>query len=99
MYTKIENYSPGHKNEDGTRKEEKSLETITLGRVKFSRDFKIEVGRLNLRGDITETEQEGEDLGYIEFVTNDLYIYRDTTLKAKHIFLFANNTIDLDEGV
>jgi hypothetical protein len=89
--------------------EQKKKTAINLGKVNFGQNFMIEVARLELNGNLTASEPEIDEnnelseeemnKGYIELVTDNLYIYNNVTLEAKHIFLYANNTIDLGEEV
>ena len=76
---------------------------MELGNIKFTKAFKIEVERLNIKGDVTDVEAQADlqkyNDGYIEFITKELYIDEAAKLYAQHMFFFSADIIDLGKDV
>jgi len=91
MYTHIEPYNKGEWTVFGN---------VNLGRVKFSRAFKVadHTNTINILADITDAAHSEKNDGYVELYSQNVRIFYRAKIKVQNVFLFANETIHMHEG-
>jgi len=69
-----------------------------VGNVKFSRSFKIAdyTNELTVQNTMEDMYGDRNERGYIELYSKRIRVYYSSKLKAQAIFMFANETIQMN---
>ena len=71
---------------------------VRLGTLKYSGSLSIEVAAIILRNDTYDPSPTQIRTNSIELLTNKLTIGRDAHVKAGKLFMFANDSLVVEEG-
>lgn len=74
---------------------------VSLGETLFSQSLHIEVSRLYIQNstyDPNPSDHSDVRRGSITFITNEITIEKDSKVEAGKIFMYANESIEIEDG-